>query len=113
MTSWTRRSFMIAGGVGLAACTSETLGTEENSRRNAIDAAVAKAQSELYNIPGAEQLNQTAQGVLIIPNISQVGFFASGAYGEGALLIGLGVAAAVAYCNATSSARLEIGRAHV
>ena len=88
MISWTRRSFMGAGGLTLAACTSETAGTEETSRRNAIDAAVTGAQADLYKIPGAEQLNQTAQGVLIIPNISQLGFFASGAYGEGALLIG-------------------------
>ncbi len=88
MTSWTRRGFMVAGGMSLAACTSETMGTEENNRRNAIDAAVAQAQTQLANVPGAEQLSQTAQGILIIPNISQVGFFASGAYGEGALLIG-------------------------
>ena len=87
MISWTRRSFMVAGGLTLAACTSETAGTEETSRRNAIDAAVTGAQADLYKIPGAEQLNQTAQGVLIIPNISQLGFFASGAYGEGALRI--------------------------
>ena len=39
-------------------------------------------------MPGAQELGAQAQGILIIPNIRKVGFFASGAYGEGALLIG-------------------------
>jgi lipid-binding SYLF domain-containing protein len=39
-------------------------------------------------VPGAAELGQRAQGVLVIPKIRKLGFFASGAYGEGALLIG-------------------------
>ena len=39
-------------------------------------------------MPGAQELGAQAQGILVIPNIRKVGFFASGAYGEGALLIG-------------------------
>jgi lipid-binding SYLF domain-containing protein len=39
-------------------------------------------------VPGTTELAQRAQGVLIIPGIIEVGVFASGAYGEGALLIG-------------------------
>ena len=39
-------------------------------------------------MPGAAELGAQAQGILVIPNIRKLGFFASGAYGEGALLIG-------------------------
>lgn len=86
MTSWTRRGFLAAGGVTLAACTSQTPSAQ--TRRQELDAAVMAAHAEALRIPGAEAVASQAQGVLIIPNIRQVGFFASGAYGEGALLIG-------------------------
>ena len=39
-------------------------------------------------MPGAQELGVQAEGILIIPKIRKLGFFASGAYGEGALLIG-------------------------
>jgi lipid-binding SYLF domain-containing protein len=88
MTSWTRRSFIAAAGCGLAACASSPPAPGETPRSR-IDVAVDQAQNELYqNVPGARDLAARAQGILIIPKIRKVGFFASGAYGEGALLIG-------------------------
>ena len=89
MTPWTRRSFMVlAAGGGLAACTSKPPEAVESPREK-IDRSVDAAMAELYqNVPGASELAGRAEGVLIIPNIRKVGFFASGAYGEGALLIG-------------------------
>jgi lipid-binding SYLF domain-containing protein len=88
MTPWTRRSFLAAAGCGLAACTSAPPPTGETARQR-IDRQVDEALAELYqNVPGASELANRAKGVLVIPNIRKVGFFASGAYGEGALLIG-------------------------
>jgi lipid-binding SYLF domain-containing protein len=89
MTPWTRRSFLTAAaGCGLAACTSSPP-VEGPDARAKIDRDVDAALAELYqNVPGAAELGARAQGILVIPNIRKLGFFASGAYGEGALLIG-------------------------
>jgi lipid-binding SYLF domain-containing protein len=87
MNDWTRRSFLAAAGCGLTACVSRA--PDESSPRARIDSAVDTALSELYqSVPGAADLGARAQGILIIPNIRKAGFFASGAYGEGALIIG-------------------------
>jgi lipid-binding SYLF domain-containing protein len=88
MTPWSRRSFLAAAGCGLAACTSTPPGAGETPRAR-IDREVDTAIGELYaNVPGASELGARAHGILVIPRIRKVGFFASGAYGEGALLIG-------------------------
>jgi lipid-binding SYLF domain-containing protein len=88
MTPWTRRSFLAAGAGALAACTSAT--PEAGlSARDRIDRNVDEALAELYtNVPGAAELGAQAQGILVIPQIRKAGFFASGSYGEGALMIG-------------------------
>ncbi|TPE53643.1 YSC84-related protein [Amaricoccus solimangrovi] len=87
MTSLTRRGFLAVGGVALAACTSRTP-EDAAERRQALNAEIEAARQQLLGIRGAPELIAAAQGVLIIPNVRQVGFFASGAYGEGALFIG-------------------------
>jgi lipid-binding SYLF domain-containing protein len=89
MTPWTRRSFIAAAGSGgLMACTSKPPSPGDTGR-STIDANVDAALAELYqNVPGTNELGAQAQGILVIPKIRKVGFFASGAYGEGALLIG-------------------------
>lgn len=89
MTPWTRRSFLSAAGAGgLAACTSSPASMGESSR-SVIDRNVDSALSELYqSVDGASRLAQAAHGILVIPRIRKVGLFLSGAYGEGALLIG-------------------------
>ena len=88
MTPWTRRSFLAAAGCGLAACTSTPPAARPTPRQK-IDRDVDTALAELYqNVPGANELGARAQGILVIPKIRKVGFFASGAYGEGALTIG-------------------------
>ena len=88
MTPWTRRGFLTAAGAGLAACTTSRAGLTESSGA-VIDREVDAALASLYqSVPGAATLGSRAEGILVIPNIRKVGFFASGAYGEGALLIG-------------------------
>lgn len=88
MTSWTRRSFLAGAGCGLAACTSSPTGLTETPRQT-IDRNVAEALSEVYaTVPGVSEIGARSKGILVIPRIRKVGFFASGAYGEGALMIG-------------------------
>jgi len=88
MSDWTRRTFLAASGAGLVACTSDPTGLNETPAQ-AIDARVQAALDELYaTIPGTAELGQRAEGILVIPRIRQVGFWFSGAYGEGALMIG-------------------------
>ncbi len=87
MTSLTRRGFLAAGGLTLAACTSQTP-QGSAARRQALNADIEGARQQLLGIRGASELIGRSQGVLIIPKIRQLGFFASGAYGEGALFIG-------------------------
>ncbi len=71
-----------------AACTSQPTGLTETPRQN-IDANVDLALTELYaTIPGIQDIAAEAKGVLVIPRIRRVGFWVSGAYGEGALIIG-------------------------
>ncbi len=87
MSSWTRRSFLGAAGASLAACTSQPNFNE--TPRQKLDRAVQEALTELYSsVPGASELGARSEGILIVPKIRKVGFFASGAYGEGALMIG-------------------------
>ena len=89
MTSLTRRSILALAGAGaVAACTSRPPVPGETGRAR-IDREVDDALNELYaTVPGATELAARSKGVLVIPNIRKVGFFASGAYGEGALIIG-------------------------
>lgn len=87
MTNWTRRGVLAAAGGGLVACASQPPGMR-GSAGERIDAAVDVALTDLYgSIGGSEELARRALGVLVIPNITQLGFIAGGAYGEGALRI--------------------------
>lgn len=87
MKDVTRRSFLAVAGAGLAACTSKTA-IDDNPRQR-LDQRVDTALAELYStVPGSQELGARSQGMLIIPRIRKAGFFASGAYGEGALIIG-------------------------
>ncbi|MBP7242072.1 YSC84-related protein [Amaricoccus sp.] len=88
MPSWTRRGLLsVAAAGGVAACTTRPASLQGSAGAR-IDAAVDAAIAELYaTVSGSEQLASRAQGLLVIPNITELGFFAGGAYGEGALRI--------------------------
>lgn len=87
MTTWTRRGFLAATGGGLVACTTAPASLQGSAGQR-IDQRVDEALGELFQtVSGSEQLAAQAQGVLIMPDINRLGFFAGGAYGEGALRI--------------------------
>lgn len=84
MTNWTRRGFIVATAATTAAC-----GTAQVQSGAQIDQKVAISRQQLFQtVPGAQRLAQNAAGYLIIPDIVEGGFVVSGAYGEGALLVG-------------------------
>lgn len=86
MTHWTRRGLLAASAATLAACAPAP---NTMTPRERIDANVDIALNELYQtVPGAADLGARSKGILIIPRIRRAGFWVSGAYGEGALLIG-------------------------
>src|SRR5690606_13526220 len=86
--SSTRRATVLGlSAAALAACT--TSPTNAPSRREAIDRRVDQALAELFaEVPGAADLAQQAEGILIIPRIATAGLIVGGAYGEGALMVG-------------------------
>ncbi len=84
MTNWTRRGFIAATGA-TAACSAAGI-TKPIAQ---IDRDIDVARADMFrNIPGTQQLAEKAAGVLIIPGITEVGFFLGGSYGEGGLMIG-------------------------
>ena len=84
MSTWTRRSILAAAAASTAACSARSVQSGAQ-----IDAKVFASREELFRqVPGTLNLSQSAAGVLIIPEIYEGGFVVSGAYGEGALLIG-------------------------
>jgi lipid-binding SYLF domain-containing protein len=109
MTPWTRRSVLIGlGASSLAACTTEP--SSPTSRGAAIDARVATATNDLFTtVPGTADLASRAQGLLVIPDITSVGLFAGGAYGEGALMVGPNRAIVDYYSLSAVSLGFQIG----
>lgn len=106
MNSLTRRGFIAtaAAPLVLAAC-----GNGVNSRASQkIDARVDSALSFMQqNIPGTAELEQKAAGVLIMPLVTEAGFWIGASYGRGALRINNQTADY--YSTANASFGLQIG----
>lgn len=88
MTKLTRRSFTL-GALGtapfLAAC-GNGVGSNGSQR---IDARVDTTLNYLFtNYPNTQNLAQKATGMLVMPLVTEAGFFAGGGYGRGALRVG-------------------------
>ncbi|WP_112322617.1 YSC84-related protein [Oceanibium sediminis] len=86
--SLTRRTFMVSGALGgsaaLAGCGRNQLATGAE-----LDQKVAASRAQLFDtVPGTRSLAERSAGMLIVPQIIKGGFILSGAYGEGALLVG-------------------------
>ena len=109
--SWTRRATVLGlGAAALAACT--TSPTNAPSRREAIDRRVDQALAELFaEVPGAADLAQQAEGILIIPRIATAGLIVGGAYGEGALMVGPQRARVAYYALSAASLGFQAGAA--
>lgn len=81
---------LLAAFTGLAACaeggkvsTSTTAGAERASVKGQVDAAL----NDLYRQrPGARQLVDKAQAVLVFPTVTQAGLGVGGLYGNGAMV---------------------------
>lgn len=105
--SLTRRTFMISGTIGggaaLAGC-----GRRQVATGAELDQKVAASRALLFDtVPGTRSLAERSAGMLIIPEILEGGFIFSGAYGEGALLVGDAV---VDYISmAAAAVGLQIG----
>ncbi|MEM8789173.1 MAG: lipid-binding SYLF domain-containing protein [Pseudomonadota bacterium] len=93
--SMTRRTLMLSGAAALGGCVSQTSGAQ-------IDQQVAASKSLLFStVPGTQELSTRSAGMLVIPNIIEGGFVLTGAYGEGALMVG---EATVDYISVTAAA---------
>lgn len=88
-----RRAFVIAtmGFVTTAIVGCESTPStpqEADAKRREIDAGVDSALAQLYATdPGARQLGQKAEGILVFPNVTKAGLVVGGEYGEGALRV--------------------------
>ena len=106
-TRLTRRGFTLTALAGLsvtAAC-GNGIGT---NNANKIDARVEATLSEMYNLyPNTVQLAQNAFGLLVMPLVTEAGFWVGGAYGRGALWVN-GVTVDY-YSTTKASAGLQIG----
>ncbi|NNU80737.1 twin-arginine translocation pathway signal [Halovulum dunhuangense] len=82
--SISRRSFILSGAAVVGACSASTVQSGAQIDRN-----VAESRDLLFStVPGTRELASRSAGMLIIPEIIEGGFIFSGAYGEGALLVG-------------------------
>jgi lipid-binding SYLF domain-containing protein len=111
MNPWTRRSLLLgAGAATLAACTSRP--SQTTSRGQEIDRRVTEALDELFQaVPSTAELAPRAEGILVIPDITTVGLFAGGAYGEGALMVGPSRAIVNYYSLSAVSLGFQVGAA--
>ena len=106
MTRPTRRTFLAAGGASLAlAACSNAVGGRGGA---AIDARVDETLRYMFETyPGTRGLAEDANGMLVMPLMTEAGVWFGGGYGRGALRVG-GVT--VDYYSATqASFGLQLG----
>ena len=106
-TSMSRRAFglsVISSTVALAACGNGVGGRGPSL----IDARVSATLAEMYrSYPNTRDLANKANGMLVMPLVTEAGFGFGGAYGRGALLAG---GTTVDYYSVTkASGGLQIG----
>ena len=103
----TRRGFTLTALVGLA--TTAACGNGVGSTGGAtIDARVNATLNEMYSLfPNTITLAEKASGMLVMPLVTEAGFWVGGAFGRGALRVD-GVTVDY-YSTAKASAGLQIG----
>ncbi len=106
MSNYSRRSFALSA---VAATTLAACGNGIGSNGAAtIDARVDATLDQMYRtFPGTQDLASRANGLLVMPLVTEVGLGLGGSFGRGALRIG---SSTVDYYSATSgSAGLQVG----
>ncbi|TMV13634.1 YSC84-related protein [Arenibacterium halophilum] len=104
----TRRGFTLTALAGLGVTTAACGNGVGSSGAQKIDARVDATLSEMYNTyPNTRSLAQKATGLLVMPLVTEAGFWLGGAYGRGALRVN-GVTVDY-YSTAKASAGLQIG----
>lgn len=108
MTSLTRRELALGlGGTLLMAGCSNAVGGNGAAK---IDARVDATLAEMYRrFRGTQELAANANGILVMPLVTEAGLGVGGAYGRGALRVS-GVTVDY-YSTAKASAGLQIGAA--
>ncbi len=104
---FTRRGFTLAMMAGLT--TTAACGNGVGSSGPAtIDARVDATLAEMYRqFPNTVELSNEANGLLVMPLVTEAGFIYGGAYGQGALRVG---GSTVDYYSTTkATAGLQIG----
>ncbi len=106
-TRLTRRGFTLTALAGLSVTAACGNGVGSNKAAQ-IDARVDATLSEMYNLyPNTVTLAQNASGLLVMPLVTEAGFWIGGAYGRGALRVN--GATVDYYSTAKASAGLQIG----
>lgn len=104
----TRRGFTIAALSGVAVTAAACGNGVGSSGPGTIDARVDSTLDEMYrSYPNTVDLAQKANGMLVMPLVTEAGFIYGGAYGRGALRVG-GTTVDY-YSTAKASAGLQIG----
>ena len=87
MTQTTRRNFALGlGATSLLAACNNGVGGDGAAM---IDARVDETLRYMYSTyPGTQDLASKAQGMLVMPLVTEVGLWVGGSYGRGALRIG-------------------------
>ena len=87
MTQTTRRKFALGlGATSLLAACANGVGGDGGAM---IDARVDETLRYMYaTYPGTQDLASKAQGMLVMPLVTEVGLWVGGSYGRGALRIG-------------------------
>ncbi|OWU75506.1 YSC84-related protein [Phaeobacter sp. 22II1-1F12B] len=102
-----RRAFTLSALTGLTVTAACGNGVGSNGA-NQIDARVNATLNEMYSVyPNTVSLSEKASGMLVMPLVTEAGFWLGGAYGRGALRVN-GVTLDY-YSTAKASAGLQIG----
>ena len=102
-----RRAFTLSALSGLTVTAACGNGVGSNGA-NQIDARVNATLNEMYSVyPNTVSLSEKASGMLVMPLVTEAGFWLGGAYGRGALRVN-GVTLDY-YSTAKASAGLQIG----
>lgn len=106
-SSMSRRAFVATGlaALGVTAACGNGIGNTNDTK---IDARVDATVNQMYaQHPGTRDLASKAAGMLIIPVVTEAGFFVGGGYGRGALRIN--GATVDYYASVKGNAGLQIG----